>query len=69
VLADVDPFGQLSYELSHPADLALQEADRVLALDGVLEHGRVEGPSRLVGDHARGADHLPHRLEDALRAL
>jgi hypothetical protein len=69
VLVHVDAVPELRHQLSHPAYLALQQADRVLALDGVVEHGRVERPAILLGDDARLVDDSPHGLEYPLGAV
>ena len=69
VLVHIDAVGQLGHELSHPADLALQQAYGVLALHGVVEHRRVERPAVALGDDAGLLHHLPHGLEHPLRAI
>src|ERR1017187_9757928 len=69
VFVHIDATGQLGHELSHPADLALQQAYGVLALHGVVEHCRVERPAVALGDDAGLLHHLPHGLEYPLRAI
>ena len=68
LLVDEDAM-QLGDELSDAPHLGDDHRDRVLALDRVVKHGRVERSAVLSRDHAGEANDVAHRVEDALRTV
>jgi len=59
----------LGHQPSDPADGRDELHDGVLGGDRVVEHGRVEHPAGLAGDHPGGVDDGPNRVEDPLGRL